>query len=97
MTNLDLQDKYVSFIKKTVADVLPNVEIFIFGSRTQGKARKYSDVDIALKGNVPFTDLLKLKNLFEESTFPYKVDIIDLDNINEKFFNIIKNDLYKIN
>jgi len=75
---------------------LPHAEIFIFGSRTQGKAQKYSDVDIALKGEIPFMDLLKVRALFENSTFPYKVDIIDLDNVKSEFLNIIKNDLHKI-
>ena len=75
---IDLEDKYVEFIKTTVLSVLPDVEIFIFGSRTQGKAQNYSDVDIALKGKIQFNDLLKLSGIFENSTFPYKVDIVDL-------------------
>lgn len=93
---IDLENKYIEFIKKTVGEILPDVEIFIYGSRTQGKARKYSDVDIALKGEIPFTDLLKIKANFEYSTFPYKVDIIDLTNIKPEFFRIIEKDLNKI-
>ncbi len=96
MADLDLADKYVAFIKKTIFSVLPNVEIYIYGSRVQGKAREYSDVDIALKGNIAFNDFLKVKALFEDSTFPYKVDIIDLAGIKPEFLNIIKNDLYRI-
>ncbi|MCM1338490.1 MAG: nucleotidyltransferase domain-containing protein [Muribaculaceae bacterium] len=99
MCNLDLQEKYVSFIIKTVTAILPNTEIFIFGSRTQGKSRQYSDVDIALQDSneIEFEQLLKLKAEFSNSTFPYKVDIIDLKSIDEKFYNIIKDDLCKIN
>lgn len=93
---IDLEDKYIKFIKKTIGEVLSDVEIFIFGSRTQGKARKYSDVDIALKGEIPFADLLKIKANFEDSTFPYKVDVIDLANIKPEFFRIIEKDLNKI-
>ena len=92
-----LEDKYVEFIKTTVLSVLPDVEIFIFGSRTQGKAQKYSDVDIALKGHIQFNDLLKIRGIFENSTFPYKVDIVDLDSLKPDFFKIIEKDLYKIN
>jgi len=93
---IDLEDIYIEFIKNTISAVLPDVEIFIYGSRVQGKARKYSDVDIALKGEIEFKDLLKVKALFEDSTFPYKVDIVDLDNLKPDFLNIIKNDLHKI-
>lgn len=51
MADLDLEDKYVSFITETVHEILPDAEIFIYGSRTQGKAKEYSDVDIALKNS----------------------------------------------
>ena len=35
----------------------------------------------------------KLELEFENSTFPYEVDIVDLNNINEKFKNLIQDDL----
>lgn len=94
---IDLEDKYIEFIKETIYNVLPDVEIFIFGSRVQGKAQEYSDVDIALKGSIPFIDLLKVKAIFEDSTFPYKVDIIDLDSVKPEFLKIIEQDLQKVN
>ena len=58
---------------------------------------KYSDVDIALKCDkeIPFDNILRLKALFSDSTFPYMVDIIDLNSISEKFFSLIKDDLIK--
>lgn len=98
MASLDLQDKYITFIRQTILGVLPDVEIFIFGSRVQGKAKEYSDVDIALRSNslISFTDILKLKGLFQDSTFPYKVDIVDLNSLDEKFLLVISPDLYKI-
>lgn len=99
MSNLDLEQKYVDFVKSTIQNFLPNVEIFIFGSRTQDKALKYSDVDIAIKGfkAVPITDILKLKAAFQDSSFPYKIDLVDLNSVDGKFLEIIKNDLIKIN
>ncbi len=97
MSCLDLDEKYISFIKETIGNVLPNAEIFIYGSRTQGKAYEYSDVDIALKGDISFEDLLNVRALFENSTFPYKVDVVDLRTLDKEFLRIIKKDLYKIN
>ena len=98
MSNLNLEDRYVEFIKDTISSVLDDVEIYIFGSRTQDKSIEYSDVDIALKSKnqIEFDKILDLRSAFSNSTFPYKVDIIDLNNIDEKFYNIIKDDLYKI-
>lgn len=98
MSNLNLDNRYIEFIKDTINNVLDDVEIYIFGSRTQGKSLEYSDIDIALKGEnqIEFDKILNLRAAFSNSTFPYKVDIIDLNNIDEKFYNIIKDDLYKI-
>lgn len=95
---LDLESKYIDFIKETVLTEIPNVEIYIFGSRVQGNALEYSDVDIALKdeAKIPIETILKLKVKFENSTFPYKVDIVDLMNLKERFRGIIKKDLYRI-
>ncbi len=99
MKILDLEKKYQDFIIDLVSKIVPEVEIFIYGSRTKGKALKYSDVDIALKCDkeIPFDNILRLKALFSDSTFPYMVDIIDLNSISEKFFSLIKDDLIKIN
>lgn len=95
---LDLDKKYVDFIKATVLSEVPNAEIFVFGSRTQGNALKYSDVDIALKceQKIPIVTILMLRAKFSDSTFPYKVDIVDLNDLKPEFKKIIEKDLYRI-
>lgn len=95
---LDLDPKYINFIKETILAEIPNVEIYIFGSRVQGNALEYSDVDIALKNEekISIESILKLRIKFENSTFPYKVDIVDLKNLKDKFRGIIEKDLYRI-
>lgn len=98
MDKLDLENKYRDFIKQTVGSVLENAEIYIYGSRTQGKALEYSDIDIAIScaDAIPAEKLIRLKTVFHDSTFPYKVDIVDLKTLDENFFKIIEKDLYKI-
>ena len=95
---LDLEPKYIDFIKETILAEIPNVEIYIFGSRVQGNALEYSDVDIALKDKekISIESILKLKVKFENSTFPYKVDIVDLKNLKNESREIIEKDLYRI-
>lgn len=95
---LDLDPKYIDFIKETILAEIPNVEIYIFGSRVQGNALEYSDVDIALKDKekISIESILKLRIKFENSTFPYKVDIVDLKNLKDEFRGIIEKDLYRI-
>ena len=95
---LDLEPKYVDIIKKTILAEISNAEIFIFGSRTQGKALEYSDVDVALKSSdkIPIEIMLRLNARFKESTIPYKIDVVDLNNLKTEFKNIIEKDLFKI-
>lgn len=99
MHKLNLDDKYIEFVNRLISEELEEVEVYIFGSRAQNNSYEYSDVDIALKAQnvIEIESLLKIKANFQNSTFPYKVDLIDLNSIDEKFFNIIKNDLVKIN
>lgn len=98
METLDLEDRYKEFIINSILKIIPNVEIYVYGSRVKGMAVKYSDVDIALKSGeeIPFDTVLKLKAFFSDSTFPYMVDIIDLNSISENFKNRIQKDLFKI-
>lgn len=91
-----LEDRHINFIKEMLKKNIPNPEakFYIFGSRAKGNNRPYSDIDIA----IDYCDLTsvqksKLKSDFENSTFPYEVDIIDLNTIKENFKNIIKDDL----
>jgi predicted nucleotidyltransferase len=53
--------------------------VIIFGSRATGKAKKYSDVDLALigQGPVPNQTIAYLSEAFDNSSLPYTVDIVD--------------------
>lgn len=94
---IDLDIKYINFIKKDISKYLSNFEIYLFGSRAKGTARKYSDIDIAILSDELTSDIkLKLEANFENSTLPYKIDIIDLKTISHEFKNLIKDSLIKI-
>lgn len=94
---IDLDDKYIVFIKSTVQSFLPDCRVYLFGSRTKGTAKKYSDADIALDSPILNESILcKIKNEFENSTIPYEVDVIDINNISDRFLEQIKNDLTEI-
>ena len=91
-----LEERHLNFIKETLRKHIPNQEakFYIFGSRAKGKYKEYSDVDIAIDySNLTTSIKSKLELEFENSTFPYEVDIVDLNNIKESFKNLIKDDL----
>ncbi len=92
-----LEDKYTVFLKETLKKYIqdPEAKFYIFGSRAKGEYGKYSDVDIAIDTPYGLTceQKLKLKTDFENSTFLYEVDIVDLKNIKESFKTRIIGDL----
>ena len=91
-----LEDRHLNFVKETLKKYIPNpnAKFYIFGSRARGKYREYSDVDIAID-SLDLTSEIKskLEIEFENSTFPYEVDIVDLNCIKESFKNLIQDDL----
>ena len=75
----------------------PYAKFYIFGSRATNRYKKYSDIDIAIDSpDMTFDKKLQLEIEFENSVFPYEVDIIDLNNINEDFKNLIKKELVEL-
>lgn len=94
-----LIDRHLDFVKETLKKHIknPDAEFYIFGSRAKGKFREYSDVDIAIDcPDMTDEQKWKLQSDFENSTFPYKVDIVDLNTVKEYFKNLIKDDLVKL-
>ncbi len=94
---IDLEKKYLDFVKQTIANYLRNYELYIFGSRAKNSAKEYSDIDIAID-SIELTPEIKSKieAFFEASILPYEVDIVDLNNVAENFKQLIKEDLIKI-
>ena len=94
---IDLDKKYADYIKNIIAQNLDNYKLYIFCSRVKGSAKKYSDIDIAIASNELTSQIKsKLEFIFENSTIPYKIDIIDLNNITEKFKSLIEQDLVEL-
>ena|SRR5260370_25885596 len=74
--------------RKTLTNIMKrhatdqHYKVVVFGSRVNGKARKYSDVDVALIGEhaVPLRTIALLADALDDSSLPYTVDIVDFDS-----------------
>ena len=62
-------------------------DVFLFGSRARGDARRTSDIDVAIDphGDVPRRIVSELREAFEESHIPLRVDVIDLRDASAGF------------
>lgn len=82
-----LKEKYLQQIKHTIDQFAAgkNLQVFIFGS---GLTKDhFGDIDLGLMGKVKRDDIYKLKEEFEESAFPYSVDVVDFNKVSDKFKN----------
>ena len=82
-------NKYLLQLKDLVLDILKNekVKIFLFGSRARGDNFTASDVDIGYipKDNFDERKIILLKDKIENSTIPYKVEILNFNDVSEEF------------
>ena len=84
---LGLTQKELDEITKVIQKFPSIKEAVLFGSRAIGTFKPGSDVDIALKGNVPLQDVARIKAILEdEGPLPYKFDIVDYQTIETPAF-----------
>ncbi len=93
MTSLiDLSPNYLATVERILAEHVPECEVRAFGSRAMWTAKDYSDLDLAVvgKGPLDWRKLGRLKEAFEESTLPMRVDVLDWHAISEGFRDVIE-------
>lgn len=89
---IDLSPEALSLLKQLITAHIPKCEIRVFGSRVNGTAKPYSDIDIAVKCTEPIErkKLNRLKEALQESTLPIRVDVLDWYSISEEFRRVIE-------
>ena len=68
--------------------------VWAFGSSVRGKARRFSDLDLAFDAGRPLTfgDTAPLADAFDESDLPWRVDIVDLVTCSPTFRREVEGD-----
>lgn len=87
----DIEQKHFNLIKSILAEYVSDCQVRAFGSRVNGTARQHSDLDLAIVGKtkMPLRTKTLLKEAFENSDLPFRVDIIDYNAISDSFRKII--------
>ena len=72
----------------TVRDILtrtvPDAAVAVFGSRATGRARPHSDLDLLVTpsaGPLTWAQLADLRDAFEASRLPFRVDVVEVDSL----------------
>lgn len=73
-------------------------QVFIFGSRVTGKAKKFSDYDVGIFGKkpIPWRILAAIEEALEESDLPYRVDVVDFSLVTSNFKKIALSKIKKL-
>jgi nucleotidyltransferase substrate binding protein (TIGR01987 family) len=98
---IHIDEKHLNIIKSIIKSIaeFENCQIYLYGSRIQGKSVKYSDVDIAIDyhgKSLPDTIKLNLSSQLENSLLPYTVDILDINAISPVFKARIESEFVKL-
>jgi len=97
--SLAVEERHLELVKSIIKKIVPDAAVYVFGSRAKNCAKPYSDLDLAVDLNgqkLNLSMLAKLNSAFEETTIPYKIDVVDLNSISDEFKNNIKDDLVKL-
>ncbi|MBU0542337.1 MAG: nucleotidyltransferase domain-containing protein [Gammaproteobacteria bacterium] len=89
---MKLQDKELALIQQILAEIVPQCEVWAFGSRVNGNPKPFSDLDLALidRQAIPLGTRANLAEAFSESDLPWKVDLVDWHSISPEFQKIIE-------
>jgi len=92
MPKIDLKPQDWEEVCQILKRHVPDYAVWAFGSRVTGKAKPYSDLDLAIITETPLTlsALALLNEAFAESNLTIRVDIVDWAATGEAFHRIIR-------
>ena len=95
---IDISPEQRRIVREILRLHVPGREVCVFGSRAKGKAKPYSDLDLAVLGDDPMSieEMARLNEAFEESALPFKVDVVYWALVAPSFRKAIENDLVVI-
>lgn len=89
---IDISPENWRIVRDILQRYVPDREVWAFGSRAKWTAKEFSDLDIAIIGDKPLSIALTadLREAFQESALPFKIDIVDWANITPSFQQVIQ-------
>ena len=91
---LDLRSDHLAIVRAALRRHVPDRKVLAFGSRANSRAKRHSDLDLAILGDEPLSldTTSALAEELGESDLPFKVDLVDWTRIDEAFREIILRD-----
>jgi type I restriction enzyme S subunit len=89
---IDLAPHHLEKIRTILRQQVPQCEVRAFGSRVSWTAKDYSDLDLVVVASGKLSDdaLRHLREAFEESDLPFRVDVLDWYGTSPEFQKVIE-------
>ncbi|MFH1452921.1 MAG: nucleotidyltransferase domain-containing protein [Armatimonadota bacterium] len=89
---INISASHLEIVKKILQKHVPECEVRVFGSRLNENIKSYADLDLAIVGKekLPIDKIYSLKEDFQESDLPFRVDVLDWNAISLEFKSVIE-------
>ena len=89
--HLDLTHDELLLLQALLKKHLPDIVVWAYGSRVNGKAHFASDLDmVAFAGPEQAFAIAELREALEESSLPFRIDLFVWDQVPENFRKVIR-------
>lgn len=83
---IDVSPSELENVKALIRHFLPDTEAWVYGSRIKGNAHAASDLDLVVFSSPKQTrQVSDLKEAFDESNLPFRVDLFAWNDVPESF------------
>jgi DNA polymerase sigma len=95
---IHLTSEQLDVVRKILLQVIPDAQVYVFGSRSSSTTKPHSDIDLCIdtRKKLEISTLSQLKQEFEESDLPFRVDLVDWHQISDDFKTRIQADWERI-
>lgn len=84
--NIDLTDKQYREVMALFERYIPDIEVWAYGSRVKFTSKDYSDLDLVVFiSSERLYQVSELREAFDDSYLPFRVDLFIWDEIPEQF------------
>lgn len=88
---MNIKSEHKDKILAVLSALFPDARIILFGSRAKDTHAAYSDVDVAIDmgSSIEPVYIGEARDMFSESTLPYKIDVVDFWSVPENMKKLI--------
>ena len=90
----NIEEKHFKIVKNILKKY--PYTFYAYGSRVKGNNRKFSDLDLCYRENIPMKIIAEIRENLEASSLPYRVDLVFWNDLSSRFQKLIEGDLFLI-